>query len=87
MSAKQIFDNIASSREEGTATSCETAVRNPRNIKFTNFEEYCNTFMQHYLSVDSAAESMISHASKDSAINNPSTTLPGYAKFLFVLDT
>lgn len=86
MSAKQVFDNIASSREEGAATPYETAVRNLRNIQFTNADEYCDNFMQHYLSINSAAESMISHSSKDSEIN-PFLMLRGYASFLFVLGT
>lgn len=36
MSEIQIFGNIALSREEGAATPYETAVRNLKNIKFTN---------------------------------------------------
>lgn len=86
MSAKQIYDSIASSREEGAATPYETAVRNLKSIQFTNVEDYCDSFMQHYLSVNSAAESMVTHLSKDTGVN-PFLILPGYASFLFVLGT
>ncbi|KAI0994963.1 hypothetical protein K3495_g13218, partial [Podosphaera aphanis] len=86
MSAKQIFDNIAATREEGAATPYETAVRDLINTKFTTIEDYCNNFMQHYLSVNSAAESMVPHdASSDS--DNPYLVPHEFASLLFVLGT
>ena len=86
MSAKQIFDTIATTREEGAAVPYETAVRNLLGIKFTGVEKYCNNFMQYYLSVNSAAESMISHdESSESA--NQYLIPPGFASLLFILGT
>lgn len=56
MTAKQVFDNISSAREEGAAMPYETAVRNFHELKFTTIEDYCDNFMQCYLSINSAAE-------------------------------
>ncbi|KAI0995709.1 hypothetical protein K3495_g12471 [Podosphaera aphanis] len=86
MSAKQTFDTIATTREEGAAMPYETAVRNLLNTNFTTIEEYCNTFMQHYLSVNSAAESMVSHEFEKES-TNPFIVPHGLASFLFVLGT
>ena len=86
MSAKQIFDTIATTREESAATPYESAVRNLINTKFTTIEEYCDKFMQHYLSVNSAAESMY-HQQSISDSDNPYTVRHGLASFLFVLGT
>lgn len=86
MSAKQIFDTIATTREEGAAMPYESAVRNLLNTGFTTIEEYCDTFMQHYLSVNSAAESMVTYkVDKDSS--NPFIIPHGLASFLFVMGT
>ncbi|KAI0991980.1 hypothetical protein K3495_g16206, partial [Podosphaera aphanis] len=85
MTAKQIFDNIASTREENAATPYETAVRNLWGIKFTTIDDYCDKFMQYYLSVNSAAESMISQGAPDS--ENLYLIPQGYASCLFVLGT
>lgn len=65
MTAKQVFDNISSSREEGAATPYETAVRSFDKLKFTTIEEYCDNFMQCYLSINSAAESMVPQLSSN----------------------
>lgn len=88
MTAKQLFDHVAASREEGATVPYETAVRNLHNTKFTtNAEDYCDRFMQSYLSVNNAAESMRSHLSMADPTVNPFSILPGYASSLFVLGT
>lgn len=87
MSKKQIFDNIASSREKGAATLYEIAVRDLRNIQFTNVEKFCDTFIQYFFNDKCIDESMISQTSKDSAISNPFAILLGYASFLLALGT
>lgn len=86
MIAKQIFDNIATPREEGAATPYENSVRNLINIKFTIIEEYCDKFMQHYLSVNSAAESMVSAEKLQDSLN-PFSIPHGLASLLFLLGT
>lgn len=86
MSSKQIFETIAITRDEGDAMPYETAVRNLLNTGFTTIEEYCNFFMQHCLSVNSAVESMVPHkVDKDSF--NPFIIPHGLASFLFVMGT
>ncbi|KHJ32152.1 hypothetical protein EV44_g4975 [Erysiphe necator] len=88
MTAKQLFDHVAASREEGATVPYETAVRNLHNAKFvTNAEDYCDEFMQNYLSVNNAAESIQSRSPKGDSIVNPFSILPGYASSFFVLGT
>lgn len=86
MSVKQIFDTIARTREEGAAIPYETATRNLLGVHFTTIENYCATFMQHYLSVNGAAESLDPHRMEPESAN-PFVIPHGFARFLFVMGT
>ncbi|KAI0997360.1 hypothetical protein K3495_g10822 [Podosphaera aphanis] len=90
MTAKQIFDHVSNVRVEGTTTPWETAVRNLLSTKFTSTANtYCNEFMQNYLDVNSAAESMSStkpESSKD-VHRNIFEVNPGFAGYMFILGT
>lgn len=87
MTAKQVFDNISSSREEGAAMPHETAVRNFHELKFTTIEDYCDNFMQCYLSINSAAESMVPHISSNDSGAEMFSMPAGLAAQFFVLGT
>lgn len=67
MTAKQLFDHVAGAREEGATTPWETAVRKFLATKFTTTaDKYCNEFLQNYLDVNGAAETMISQNLEES---------------------
>ncbi|KAI0991327.1 hypothetical protein K3495_g16860, partial [Podosphaera aphanis] len=90
MTAKQIFDHVSNVREEGATTPWETAVRNLLSTRFTSTaNNYCNEFMQNFLDVNSAAESMmptIPGSSKDTQ-RNIFEISPGFAGFMFIMGT
>lgn len=85
MSAKQVFENITSTREENAATPHETAIRSLWNIRFTTTDDCRDKFMQYFLSVNSVAEFMVPNDMIES-INSYSIS-KGYASCPFVLGT
>ncbi|KAI1000333.1 hypothetical protein K3495_g7859 [Podosphaera aphanis] len=90
MTAKQIFDHVSNVRKEGATTLWETAVPNllsTRLISIANI--YCNEFMQNFLDVNSAAESMMPTTpggSKDTQ-RNIFEISPGFADYMFIMGT
>ena len=70
MTAKLLFDHVTKSWEEGATAPYQTAMKNIFNTKISpTAEDYCDKFMQNYLSVNSSAESMIPYSSKDESAN------------------
>lgn len=53
---------------------------------FTTIEEYCDNYIQYYLSVSSAVESLTGDSTQSNCCN-PYQILPGLASSLFVLGT
>ncbi|KAI0992006.1 hypothetical protein K3495_g16180, partial [Podosphaera aphanis] len=87
MTAKQLFDHVSKSREEGATVPYQTAMRNLLNTKFTTTaEDYCDNFMRNYLGVNSAAESMIPQPSNSDTVN-PFVIPHGVASHLFIIGT
>lgn len=90
MSAKQIYDHVLSVREEGANTPWETSVRELLSTRLTGtVNSYCNTFMQHYLDANSAAETM-PRKNAESLNGDQSISFEisaGLAGYLFVLGT
>lgn len=85
MTAKQIFDHVSNVREEGATTPWETAVRNLLSTSFTSTaNNYCNQFMQNFLDVNSAAESMMptSPAGSKDIQRNMFEISPGLAGYM-----
>ena len=86
ITAKQLFDSIATSREEGACSPSEAAVRAFQQTKMTaTADEYCNEFLRNLISVNNAAESMFTVNPRNSDTLNPYTVQPGLASIFFVL--
>ncbi|KAI0991518.1 hypothetical protein K3495_g16669, partial [Podosphaera aphanis] len=89
MTAKQLFDHVANAREEGATTPWETAVRKFLATKFTTTaENYCNEFLQNFLDVNSAAETMVSRNLEEfEKGGNMFEISLGLASFMFIMGT
>lgn len=90
MSAKQIYDHVLGVREEGANTPWENSVRQLLSTRLTSTANvYCNTFMQHYLDANSAAETL-PHKKTEGFNGDRSISFEisaGLAGYLFVLGT
>ncbi|POS86093.1 hypothetical protein EPUL_001039 [Erysiphe pulchra] len=87
MKAKQLFDHVAKSREEGATVPYQSAMGNLLNTKFTTTaKDYCGNFMWNYMGVNSAAESMVPRSSNSDTVN-PFVIPHGVASHLFIIGT
>lgn len=85
--AKQLFDHAASTRQEAAITPYELAGQAFFSTRFTTAEEYCDTFLQNLLTLNSAAESLETDSQVTDSNTNIYAVPDGLARLLFVRGT